>query len=166
MVKWPKLLLCLLLTVACVSTGCEPLRKKFTRKKKESTKTDQFVPVLEPEEYAAPKVDPLAQYAHRYNLWNLWYDDFMTGLEESGSNKRQRYLIGQMIVQCEEMAKFLQGEPLAQMQDAVLKLQGVQQVLESPVPMRNTVIVKNKVNAVNAQIREKLRPEVIKDILP
>ncbi len=156
-------LLVLLLIVSLSVTACEPLRKKFRRKKKEEKQDTQFVPVLAPEEYATPEFDPLGEYRHRYNLWNLWYDDFMTGLEEDGSNKRQQYLLGQMAVQLEEMGKLLPGDLQAQLEDHRKNLQDLQSYVSSP--MRNTIIIKNKINAVNAQVRGKFSPDEVKDKL-
>ena len=148
-----------------LATGCEPLRKKFTRKKKEEKKETEFVPVLEPQEYPTPVFNPQTEYSRRYNLWKVWYDDFMAGLDENGTNKRQAYIVGQLMAQLEEMEKLLKGQPQGQIHQYKDTLNEVNKLLSLPVPLRNISLIKTKISVINSKIQNNLRPQQIKDSL-
>ena len=47
-----------LLVLSLSLSSCDTLRQKFTRKKKKGEEDQAFVPVLVPEEYPAPQVNP------------------------------------------------------------------------------------------------------------
>jgi len=145
-----------------VTSGCEPLRKKFTRKKKEEKK-EEFIPVLEPQEYPAPAFNPEAEYKHRYNLWKLWYDDFMVGLDEKGSNKRQSYILGQLIVQLEAMEQLLTGDRQAQLHQYKDTLREIGQLLVLPAALRNTGLIKRKISTIDTKIHDQFSPRQIQD---
>ena len=100
-----------LMGVSFIFSGCEPLRKKFTRKsKKERATSVAALPILEPEEYPDKPFDPLKEYSYRYSMWNVWYKDYLMATEENTSDKRQSYILSQMAVQLDEMQKLLAGK--------------------------------------------------------
>src|SRR3990167_5723451 len=100
-----------ILVVLCVLTvsvgGCTSLRKKFTRKKKEKTNEQAFVPVLDPVDYPPPSVSPEERYRYNYSLWKVWYRDLVKNIDAKESDKNQKYLVGQIIAQLEEMKKWV-----------------------------------------------------------
>ena len=91
-------LILLFLFGTLTSSGCTPLRKKFTRKKKEDKEQNQkFIPVLEPVDYPEKIYSSLDRYKHHYSLWKVWEKDLIQTIEEDGSDKRQKYLLSQAV---------------------------------------------------------------------
>src|SRR3989338_1218458 len=96
---------------AVVFSGCEPLRKKFVRqKKKDASAATEVVPILQPEVYPEKVFDPVKQYKQHYGLWGVWHKDYLSILEDNGSDKRQIYVLTQMAAQLEKMENLLAGE--------------------------------------------------------
>ena len=61
-----------LISLTATLIGCEPLRKKFTRNKKNKEVSQEFIPVLEPIDYAENTKTPEEEYKHYYSLWKVW----------------------------------------------------------------------------------------------
>ena len=76
------------------SSGCEPLRKKFTRKKKEE-KVKGVEPILEPIDYAPLIHAPIERYKYHYNLWHVWHKECITALSIKDNDKRIKYFYDQ-----------------------------------------------------------------------
>jgi len=75
-----------LLVLSLSLSSCDTIRQKFTRKKKQGEVEDQnFVPVLEPEEYPTPANDPVLNYKQHYDLIKAWYQDLNSGMYERNS---------------------------------------------------------------------------------
>jgi len=83
--------------------GCTPLKKKFTRENKKDPKDKGFIPVLDPIQYPQASVSPEKQYKLHYSLWRVWHTDLMDQFRRDGKDKKQEYLINQMIVELTEM---------------------------------------------------------------
>lgn len=148
--------------LVCVSlslSGCEPLRKKFTRKsKKERTVSTETVPILDPEDYPDKPFDPYKEYKYRYSMWNVWYKDYLMATEENTSDKRQSYILGQMVVQLDEMQKLLAAEKQQALEKEKGQLQQVVEDFKTPSPLRNAYIIKSKVMLIDKHIRRDFRP--------
>lgn len=80
---YPKMIVVIAgLLVMCLSlSSCDTLKQKFIRKKKNAGVEDQnFVPVLEPEDYPTPEDDPVLNYKQHYDLIKAWYQDLCSGV--------------------------------------------------------------------------------------
>src|SRR3989338_8775878 len=119
----------LVLLVAMLS-GCEPLRKKFTRqKKKDQSQSSQFIPVLDPLDYPDKVQTPEEKYRHSFSLWQVWHKELMMRLEEQASDKKINYTFNQVMVQLTEMEKLLTGEKQEKLGEYIGQLSGLQQEL-------------------------------------
>jgi len=144
--------LCVSFLMVC---GCTPLRKKFTRKKKESSKTNQkFIPVLDPIDYPEKIYSAESHYRHHYSLWQVWNKDLLQVLERNGSDKRQKYLLGQAIEQLGEMKKWLADAKQAELSESIKELQKVQQDYTKPASMRNKFSTQKKIERAAKKIRK------------
>ena len=146
-------------------TGCEPLRKKFTRKKKEKSVEPEFIPVLEPIDYPEPMVSPEAQYNHFYSLWKVWYKDMMESFDEQDNERRTKFLFDQAITQMQEMRKFVKEEKQAEFDGYLNEFVAIRQELDKPEGMQNKVSITNRLTRAEKKFRNACTPNIMKDSL-
>ena len=152
--------LCCLCVVIFAVSGCTPLRRKFTRKKKKDKEQSQkFIPVLEPVDYPEKVYSSMERYKHHYSLWKIWDRDLLQAIERDGSDKRQKYLLGQAIEQLEEMKKRLVDEKQVELGQLIDDLRRVQQVYEKPASMRNKFSTRKKIELNAKKIRNGFAPD-------
>ncbi len=150
---------CICVVVLTVS-GCTPLRKKFTRKKKDDGgQSQKFIPVLEPIDYPEKVYLPLEKYKHHYSLWKVWEKDLLQTIDRGGSDKRQKYLLEQSVIQLEEMRKVLISEKQAEFSVLVNELRSVQEVYERPASMRSKFSIKKKIERNASRVRGEFAPD-------
>lgn len=144
-------------------TGCEPLRKKFTRqKKKDKESSTEIIPILEPIDYAEKEVFPQERYQYHYSLWKVWYNDFTSALEEEVSNdKRERYLISEMIEQLQEMKKWINEGKQLELASLVDDLHNVLKEYERPLGIRSRSQIKRRVDLNADKVQDTFRPKVM-----
>jgi len=156
------LIACLVATSITLS-ACEPLRKKFTRQKKKDASADQdFVPVLEPQEYPAADKDPVQNYKQHYALIKAWYKDMWTTLEERSSDKQQRYLLKTIYGHIDEMRKLVAPQQQQQLDELAKVLSYYDSALDAPPAMRNVSRIQSDLRAFDRMLRHKLRADKIK----
>ena len=156
----------LVLSVAVMSNGCEPLRKKFVRqKKKDASASSEAVPILTPEVYPEKVFDPLKEYKQHYGLWGVWYKDYVSIAEEGGSDKRQRYVLTQMFTELEKMEKLIVDEKKSGLTQLKNDLQGVLDIMKTPAVMREDSTVQGKVRAIDDRLRNNFDIERVQDAL-
>src|SRR3989338_3111567 len=149
-------MVCVVCAVILLANGCAPLRKKFTRKKKEDRESNQqFIPVLEPIDYAEKQYSSEEHYKQHYSLWMIWSRDFLQAVEYDGSDKRQKYLLGQCIEQLEAMQQWLTDDQKALLGELVSDLYDIQKDYAAPPSMRNALLIKKRVEVNARAIREK-----------
>ena len=157
------------LVILCVLTvsvgGCTSLRKKFTRKKKEKTNEQAFIPVLDPVDYPAPSVSPEERYRYHYSLWKVWQRDLVKNIDNKGSDKNQKYLLGQIIAQLAEMKKWVTGARQKELSEAIGEGNAILAMYERPAALRSSFSLKRKVEASAKKIRSRLNPEMMKEFL-
>ncbi len=157
------------LVVLCMLTvsvgGCASLRKKFTRKKKEKTSEQAFIPVLDPIDYPAPSVSSEERYRYHYSLWKVWQRDLVKNIDNKGSDKSQKYLLGQIIAQLEEMKKWITAAKQKELSEAISEWDAILAMYERPAALRSPVSLKRKVEASAKKIRNQLNPEMTKELL-
>ena len=143
-----------LVGVSLAMSGCEPLRKKFTRQKKANVDAEKdFSPVLEPEEYPTPEKNPEMNYKQHYALIKVWYKDVWTSLDERGSDKQQKYLLKQIHGHIDEMRKLVVAEKQAKFDDLTKLLSYYDGALDVPAPMRNVSHIHSDLRAFDRALR-------------
>ena len=150
-----------LVSLTAASLGCEPLRKKFTRKKKNTEVSQEFIPVLEPVEYAEKSKTPEEKYKHYYSLWKVWERDLMENFDQMNNDKRYKYLLGEMIAQLQEMKKHVKEEKqteLSQMIDGFSRVLGE---FDKPQAVRNMPSIKRELEVYSKKIRTSFKPQLM-----
>jgi len=151
--------LCMIIMTAA---GCEPLRKKFTRKKKEQ-KQEDIIPLLEPLDYPSKALSVFEQYRHHYSLWQVWHKDLMTAIKYNESDKSINYMLGQLIVQIEELQK-ISGASLEEgLGDIKNELNNVVKEFAKPAGLRNRTLIENRLIRLDRKFRKNYSPRIIKD---
>ncbi len=93
----------LVLSIAGSLSGCETIRKKFTRKKKAKAVRPMFY--MEDEDVTRP---PAELYSMHYIFWRSWTNDLVANAGENA--KRDRRAVGEIIANLTDMEKYLTGE--------------------------------------------------------
>lgn len=145
--------------------GCATLHKKFVRQKKKKDDKPEFVPVLDPIDYPPKRTSPEERYKYHYSLWQVWEKDLIQNIDRQESDKRQKYLLGEIIAQLQEMKRWVTPEKQQQLGGIIDNLNTVSQVYEKPPQMRSSASVKRKIQAEGKKVREKFNPKVAKDFL-
>ena len=155
---------CLLMACFLLSS-CEPLRKKFTRKKKAEKEETEMIPVLEPIDYPKSSYSVPKEYKYHFSLLKVWQTDLLTALQENTSQKRQLYILDQMVAQLEEMKKLMVEEKQKGVSQIVTSLQSIRNDLAQPTPLRNTFVIKKNIETISRQIRKDYNFETIEKSL-
>lgn len=145
--------------------GCAPLRRKFTRKKQKKAQQTEFIPVLDPIDYPARMVSAEERYQSHYSLWKVWQEELIQEIDHKGSDKKQRYLLAQVIVQMEEMQKWLTQEKKATLGTFIAEFQRIAQMYAEPKPMRNMLSIKKQIESNVKKIRGQFQPSAVKEFL-
>ncbi len=166
-VKVYALIFCLL-AVSVSLSACEPLRKKFTRQKKHNASEEQdFVPVLEPQDYPAPERNPPEIYKQHYTLIKVWYKDLWVALDERGSDKRQKYLLKQIHGHIDEMRKLVQPAQQTELDHLANLLSYYDTSFNVALPLRNISRIHSDLRAFDRMLRDHLRIDKVKgDLVP
>jgi hypothetical protein len=149
--------------ISCGS-GCASLKKKFTRQKKKQAR-EEFIPVLDPIDYAPLVVSAQQQYQRHYSLWKIWQRDLVQNIEAGAPQKKQRYLFEQMIVQLREMGAWLPGNKRAELLVFVEELEGILASYETPAPLRDAFSIKRKIESNAKKVRVAFDPKVVQEHL-
>jgi len=86
-------------------TGCESLRKKFTRQKK-SQKTEEVM-IVSPRDYSAHPLPNDVLYKQYFTYWKSWNEELVTSLNDRASDKKVLDCTEQAIVNLKKMATYL-----------------------------------------------------------
>lgn len=160
-------LLCLILMIL-TNVGCEPLRKKFRREKRKDP-SNEFIPVLEPVDYAPKMQSPDEQYRYHFSMWQIWQRDFLSGVEGNASGvlteKNQKYLLNQIIVQLEGMHQWLNEEKQNELKVLISDVYELLKEYDKPAPMRALNQIRRSLERNGRSIREKFKPVQVSDYL-
>ena len=157
--KWMTLVLCLMVLV---SSGCQPLRKKFIRQKKKQ-QVEEANPILTPIDYAPAQVSPQERYEHHYALWRVWHRDLAQEMmeRENTFSKRQLYLLEEEIAQLEEMKKWVVPQKQEALNLRMEKLYKIRETLQRPLFDRENLTVKRQLDRLDKDIRQNFKPQVM-----
>jgi len=153
---WLTLLCCLFLIIS--DAGCQPLKKKFTRKKK-ATKKEEVQPVLNPIDYPPPRATAEGKYAYHYSLWKVWYKSLLDSVLGSESDKRIRYFYEKGSLELQAMGALL-AEPKRNELVAVLEdYKALQKDFALPASLRQETAIERTLRSVDKRVRHEFNPE-------
>ena len=141
------------LVLAVLMSGCESLRRKFTRKKKEGQEVTE-VPVLEPIEYPAKIYTPQDVYKKHYTLWKAWYKELLENLSPETGQKRQLYLLNQIVANLKEIQKLLPEEKQGELKSSLDRLKKFESDIREPVPVRSLSSWKTELESIEKAIKK------------
>ncbi len=159
-VSW---LLVLSVFVFC-SVGCEPLRKKFTRKKKEKKEVES-IPVLEPVEYPAKVTTPAETYKYHYSLWVVWNKELSNIMLDRDNTKRKVYLLDQAMLNLQALKVLVTDEKQQRLNEDLKVLQEIHDDLTAALSKRTLNRLTLDLTNVERRIRQEFRFDAIKDYL-
>ncbi len=123
-----KLLVVFLIAMLSVTSGCHSLRKKFTRKKKNTKELPVYV------DFKDYPTKPLREdYINYYLFVRGWLDDLVEALKKGISYKRQRRAINEAIMNLEQIITFYNTEGKDAVYSIYEELQGFkEEMVKSP----------------------------------
>ncbi len=142
-------------------SACETLRKKFTRKKKEM-QTQDFQPVLEPQEYPAPQNNPVESYEQHYDLIKAWYKDLWTGIDEKNTDHMVKYSMKQIFDHIDQMKLLLKPEKAQGLNQLSGLLKYYWTALDQPRSFRNYSRIQSDLRAFDRMLRDHFREDRLK----
>ena len=89
-------------------TGCESLRKKFTRKKKITE--SQEVMIITPRDYSAHPFPSDVLYKQYFIYWKSWNQELITSLSDGSSYKKVLDCVDQSLINIKKMETYLQED--------------------------------------------------------
>ncbi len=144
-------------------SSCDTLRKKFTRQKKKGEAEDQtFVPVLMPEEYPAPTLNPEHNYKEHYDLIKAWYTDLWTAIDDKSTARYVHYTISQVTNHIVQMEKLVDAPTQANLVKLVGFLDYYSASLDDSWQVRNVSRIRSDLRAFDRFLRDHLRADRIK----
>lgn len=145
-----------LVVMVGVNSGCEPLRKKFIRKKKADAAEIQTTVVLDPIDY--PDIVKTAGqiYQQHYNLWKVWQSELETIVADNANEKKVRYTLGQLKEQLSRMRDLLQKPAQVEMDRCIQDIEDLYAEFEKSAGFRNKTMISSKIRALRRNIKDHL----------
>ncbi|MDP2654013.1 MAG: hypothetical protein Q8Q08_08285 [Candidatus Omnitrophota bacterium] len=144
--------------VLMTAAGCEPLRKKFVRKKKaDQSQREELQPILDPIDYPDQMATPAELYRQHFAFWQVWSRDLLTDLEEGASDKRILFALAKVRVEVEEMGKLLTGSKQQSLARLGEQLAGVENDLKFSSAVRGRETIKRELESIGRAVREGFR---------
>ncbi len=152
-----------LLVLSISLSSCDTLRQKFTRKKKKGEVEEQsFIPVLEPEEYPAPQLNPEHNYKEQYDMIKAWYHDLWTAIDDKNSARYTHYIISQVTNHIGQMEKLVDAPTQANLVKLAGFLDYYSASLNDSWQVRNVSRIQSDLRAFDRLLRDHLRADRIK----
>ncbi len=156
------LALCL---VVFVTTGCEPLRKKFVRKKKDGDETTQVTAILDPQDYPE-KIKAAGEiYKEHYGLWKIWQNDLLLSVEDDRGDRRVLSTINQMQEQLRAMGNLLTENKRQALDSQFNELRFIENKFQNSSAFRNKDELTSRIRLLGRTMRDNFSPEKVKDSL-
>lgn len=148
----------LIISMLMSTTGCEALRKKFTRKKK----AKPVRPMFYKEEEGEAARPPVELYITHYVYWETWMDDLIAN---AGKNKkRDKRAATEAIGNLMDMKKYLSDEKKEEIQGYIDKVSVVtEKMLAGSVSKSRMGKLKQDLDRVRRVIVRKFYYKKVKD---
>jgi hypothetical protein len=143
-------------------SSCDTLRHKFTRKKKEGEEDQAFVPVLEPEEYPEPQLNPEYNYKENYDLIKAWYTDMWTAIDDKSTAKYIHYIITEVTNHINQMKPLVDAPTQANLVKLESYLDYYMSSLDDSWQTRNVSRIRSDLIEFDRFMRDHLRADRIK----
>ena len=144
--------------VAVNLSGCETLKKKFTRK--QSAK--KVTPVLVPQDYKGIYPNNVL-YSNHFNYWRSWTEDLINCLDTKASNKREKLAAARAVEDLQRMQDLLTGEKKEELTKYVRFYEGVQKKVDMGQPDdAATSSIRNDLESRRRVIMRKFEPKEVK----
>ncbi len=149
------IMFCLLLNI----TGCESMRKKFTRKKKESVKAPRIYQVKKYVKKPSPEL-----YKKHYVYWMTWHSELLRVLGDN--HKKDLSCIEGIISNLKDMQGILTDEKAAKLKpriDSMLKVKEI--IVNEDLTMFNKDYVRRTLEREDRAIKREFVYDKVKDSL-
>jgi len=146
------------------SAGCEPLRKKFVRKKKQE-RVSEVVPVLEPVDYPREVHSRDSLYRHHYALWKVWFKDLVVAMAEQDSDKRILHILDQLILELQSLQTLVGDARSHRLNDLIDQIRKIEASYQRPAALRNHLILKNQAVAIDRRFRDEFAYQKVREFL-
>jgi len=166
MVKCLRLGIILFLASAVLTTsGCEPLRKKFVRKKNIDTTEDKLGAIYDPIEYTSVVKTSAEIYSQHFNLWKVWLGDLMTQVSDNANAKKLQSTVTQMQEQLSAMRGLLNADSQRQVDEYLVELEKLKVAFQKPLEMRNKTALMSQIRFLDRRVKDTLALKKVKDQL-
>jgi len=113
------------------SCGCETVRKKFARKRKQPEKQEEMI--LVPQDYSREQLPADIAYMNYYNYWKSWHTELLQFLQEGSNVKKIRSCFEQIVLNLEHMKETLPEEKVKQLDNYISKVMLLQADFENNI---------------------------------
>lgn len=151
--------------VAFTSIACQPLKKKFTRKKKVDEE-DKIQPVLDPIEYVPLAADPVKQYNHYYKLWWAFHKDLKNDFQQEERPKRLSYLASQCVKHLTELLPLTEGDQREELESIIKGYKRLQSKMSAPLVRSEQYSIMRQLDGLAKKMRLKLSPKMVNMEMP
>jgi hypothetical protein len=151
-----------LLVLSLSLSSCDTLRQKFTRKKKQGEEEQTFVPVLVPEEYPVPGLNPEKNYKEHYDLIKAWYKDLWAAIDDRSSAKYTHSIISQVTNHITQMEQLVDAPTQANLDKLAGFLDYYRASLDESWQARNVSRIQSDLRYFDRFLRDHLRADRIK----
>lgn len=156
---------CGVVVTLLTAAGCEPLRKKFVRKKKEGTQSSEVVPILDPIDYP-DKVETVGSaYQQRYALWGMWQKELLTDFEDRAADKKIRFDFDKSLAPLAEMHRLLTGETQESLGRLLENLRDIRRQMEAPSSRRDDASLRRRIDKAGRAVKKDFKYEKVQDAL-
>lgn len=154
-----KFILFIVLVLALSFTGCAQIQRKFTRKKKETTRLPSYRAVKPYEYKPTPEL-----YEKHFTYWQSWEKEF---LQVMGKNsKKDARCINEMISNLRDMQNILVEEKAAELEPHIVRIEGLKEtIISASGSTYNSVYVRSVLETEQVEIYNKFRYKRVKDYL-
>ncbi|MBI4974290.1 MAG: hypothetical protein HZC19_00485 [Candidatus Omnitrophica bacterium] len=140
-------------------TGCETMRKKFTRKKKEPVKMPRIYQVRKYEKKPTPEL-----YKKHYAFWTSWQSELISVLGQN--HKKDMRCIEEIIGNLSDMQNILVQEKADQLKTHIDKLVKVKDIIfNEELTQWNKDYVKRTLEKEDRAIKREFSYKKVKDYL-
>ncbi len=155
----------LLVGAVTMTSGCEPLRKKFIRKKKDDTSENQTAAILDPVDYPANVKSVGQVYSQHYSLWKVWLRDLEDIVADNASEKRVSHTLAQMREHLVAMQQLLKDVSREKIEIYVTEVDNLSREFEKSAPFRNKIALTSRIHNLGRKVKKFFAPDKIKDEL-
>ena len=153
--------ICCFVILILFLSGCQPLKRKFTRKKKKGKVLQEFIPVLEPIDYGPSTITSKDRYSKHFSLWRIWEKDFVQNVSSETNDKRMKYLLNQMVEHLNEMRKWIVEEKRNELDQLISEIIKIKKEFNKPAQSRNTNAIKRRVESNARKILRDFKPGTV-----